>query len=421
MRCLFVVSSLTLLLTACGGDDDGAGHADAAASSDGGDEVDATPEATEVELIGFRGGVQADLDWVAVQVDGGAFEHMEGASGVYRFEATASWAAIWHCGDGAASFLGGMWSTPAEATTFNMGCFDEDPAGDTFPVSGTLSNAGANFKQLKLDDRTDFVAEADTGYSLTGVPEGHGDLVVVTSADGADLASDGAIVHDVVVNSAEDVDVDLDLDGAPMVELSIDAPGADSTRAALRTTLGTEMLTFDTLDAYTAFPASLLTGNDVMIVSATATDGADRLEAAAYFQAAENVDLELPDPWTSPVASTDATEPYVRLRVDFDQRAGAEGYGYQATSDTSGTLMFVTADALGDADWIAFPDLSDVEGWDNGWAPAEGVEVDWIAAAYEIENARMMDLVRLWPRTTPLPVWDGMRTQTANRSGTFIP
>lgn len=419
MRLSVVSLALSFLfIGACGGDDDGSSSEPDGAPGE--EDPDAAAEPVEVTITAYNGAVQGDFDWVVAQVGDGDWQVLDGAGGLYRFDADGRWAVYWHC-DGTTEFIGAIMATTDEGTEYNIGC-SVTGAPDTHIVSGDVIGGGANIKYVDIGSQSDFMGTADSSYQVANLREGTYDLVATIYPDGEPLHDKIIVQHDVGVFNDQTRDLNFTADGEDLTTHSLTADDADDRSARLYTTLGTSATLGASETQYRAVPSSVLEGNDVMEISASRTDAVtdSYVQATRYITDAENLTLELPDDFLSPVVSAPTTSPYVRLEVEFDPPADVSGYVFTGSHEDAGYQILATSGWMGDADSWQFPDFGDVDGWDNAWAVPDGEEVDWMAE-YVVTDAPLMEMLNLFPLRRPQASWADTTLKGAYRTGTLTP
>lgn len=407
------------LVAACGGgDDDGQPAADAG----GGGADSATPDAAgpvEVQVTTYLGTVQTNLDFLAVQDGDGPFTAIEGAGGVYTFEvASGRYAVVWHCvsnGDR----ISGTYLTTEEATRIGAGCRVTTPA-EPHTISGTIAGAGGDGISVRIGSGIDNVVPGDDAYSIANLDSGMYDALAATFVNGDPLRKRIWIQREVAVFQDLDLDIDFTADGSNLNHYSLMAAGADTFQSLFVSGLGTNISLGADETGYQALQTALFTGNELMHVDVSASDGSTSQFAGRWFRTPGDQVLELPDPFDSAVVSAPTTDPYVRLQFDLDPFPDATLYTFFAGGTSAVFQIEVSSAWLGNGASWTFPDLSEASGWNNDWAMGAGEEIGWITTA--LAANRPAPAVRVqWPPLGPRPDDDGKETRGGSQEGTLIP
>jgi hypothetical protein len=370
-------------------------------------------------ITSYVGEPQASLAGVPVQVVAGPFVVFDGAAGIYRFEADGRYGVYWHCSEAGRDILRGFAATAAEAATRDIGCGDEGTA-ETFTVAGDAEFEDS-WGHFQLGQHGSTHPSDESGYLIENVREGIYDLVAGSSDSLVGGANAVYIDRGVTVSHDLVIDIDITQDGVATTTHSLEAEGADTVESTLVTTRGTRLDLGADLASYRALPAAFLEDDDLLTVRAVVDDAGTmtHTQTLRYLAGGDSLTLDLPDPFESAIASATGADP-VRMRFDWDAPAGDAAYFFVASQPDVEMQVTVLSGWLEDPGSWQFPDLAEVDGWDDAWGLAGGIEVEWTAVLFQ-SDAPLAELLDNVPSSRTRASWAGARFDSSNRAGTLVP
>lgn len=431
---------LAMMLAACGGDDDGGGSADGggpgadSGSTDAGGADAYVP--TDVELLTYMDGVLAPLEFVAWQDGDGDWEALDSETGLYEFTpSTGRYSLASMCpGVGEDTSVWYMHATAAEMPRPSRRCGGEDLAG-TGAIEVTVSGLGAgDTADAHIKSGTGALTQADPVYSFTALAPGMRDVLL--KVDNADDGFDRiALVHDVEVTNGNTTDVAISAttDADPNSTFTMAGTGAlqgdeePSHNARLWSKNGVNAsVTYDT-DSFGGVPASFLEARDVHVVNIVAWDAGEGTQRKVYVfnRQASNVEVPYPPAFALDSVGAASISPYVRIEADFPAHEDAAFYTIVLRQNGVERIVAanITPGWLGGGDNLHWeePDLSGVDGWDNGWALEDNVVTSVFAAAYTGGDAAFSAMQEFTLQTPPTADYDGLVVTESHDNSSFTP
>jgi hypothetical protein len=420
---------LTILIAfavGCGGDDDGGGgNPDADPSAPDGDVVVAP---AEIEVTTYLDGAAAPLELVAAQDGDGAWQQLDSDNGLYSFtSATGRYGVATVCIAGPFVRLSFYYSTAAEQDQVTRSCTTEAPVFTAIDVA--IDNLAGD-AQISAGPQFANVTAGEPAATLMTLVEASYDVWAAVRPGATDIES--VMVQRDVQTSTEgtpQVTFDVDQDSVATTDFSLAIDGETDSEevdwgAYLWSTRRTRARLLQADGAsYAGVPTSALEGNDIHEVVAEAIDG-DAGTARAIRQLLldpANVTLTLPPAFGDIEAGAVETMPYVRVDATFDAYPDGVYYELRLFQGGEREVTFEATDGwLGDGASYTWeqPDLGDLDGWTNGWALADNVEVAWFAGAH---RSTVDPRLFFEESPSPAPDLDGVTHEFARILGSFTP
>lgn len=374
----------------------------------------------------YQGDLQAPLAFVAAQAGDGTWTRVDSEDGVYQFPSDdGRYGVAVVCAEGGQSAVSFLYATTAEYPEITRGCPSDGGQDGQLDVQvNTLDDDDIGAVSC-LSQAGEVVIEASSA-TFVGLLPGTYDLFLTVRSTGADI--DGLVVSRGVEVPAVTTAV---LDRASAVTpspFSLAVAGAledeeVTSEVLFLTTRGTQALLVLGYEAaaYAGLPQGEIADDELYLARAFA-----RQEAVGtfrdhwrFFHQGQNLTLSLPPPILASATAIE-TEPYVRVALTVDSSGAALYHAvvYQGLVDRL-IGWDATAGWLADLDETAWqqPDLSHLEGWENGWALVDNVETSYVVTEVTGDAPDPLLPFGSYPASAPLLPSDA-RDQTSLASST---
>ena len=388
---------------------------------------------TPVVLRTYLGDQLAPLPFVAAQAGDGPWTRIESDDGVYQLASAGDRYAVAHmCKSGNQVALHFLYATATEHPEIARGC----------PGTGEYGGVAVDVVGLDGDDQgrvscaseTVAVSLESASASFSGLLPGSYDLFLALQSTGVDI--DGLVIERGVEVSADSVAgaaIDREAVVAP-TSFSLAVAGAlasetVTSQVVFLTTRGTqgEVALGEAPTGYLGLPPDQVADDELYRVQAAARDdAAGGLRVAwRFFHDAQNLTLPLPSPIEVTSVAAAETEPYVRPAVRIDAGEGAHYHAviYQGLDrSVSWNATRGWLGEVGEASWEQ-PDLSHLDGWDNGWALADNVETSFSVSEMtgDVDPSAMLGRFPESAPFLPSAAGDGSSLTSSTSLGEFTP
>ncbi|HEU5058970.1 MAG TPA: hypothetical protein VFU21_20695 [Kofleriaceae bacterium] len=421
-----------MLLAACGSD-----HEAGTPAADGspGGSFDGAPAAGGLVITTLVDARPAPVGFVAVQDGDQAWRRLSSSDGSYRAEiASGRYAAVVACGT----------DTPAVTLVFLVASLDERTSWTmNCQVGGAFARASVEIAGLTGTDRADVSAGSrneiatafDPDVELYSLWPGTYDIFASSAeqprrvAASRDVVLSSDVVATVTIDLAEAVEV-----GGP--EHAITVTGADVDYSANVSFLSRNGTRFGVGGGaggtYRPLPNAIVEDGDMYLGAATwsnFTDPAFRSGGTwTWFREPTDLTLAMPPRFEAIEVGAASTSPTIRPEMTASY-PGATIYDLLVRQPGAQRAVRVTASAARIADgaqhrWV-MPDLSEVDGWEDGWGLAPGAgDLEWIATVVAVDgpggDLAPLDRIAGPPSGAPAG-FDGRTESSAEAKGELAP
>ncbi len=418
-----------------------------------------TPGGGTVLVRTTRGGVPANADFVAFQDGNGAWQVAQGTGGQYTLNVTDNEGRY---GLAIACVVNGevnvsiAHATTNELTEINHEC--GVPSQNRVTVSGTVSGLGSDEgANISMDEDFGFAYSANPNYSFQ-VPPGTYDLIATRGPTATQSINKVFIRRNMAVTGDTTINIDFNSADAfdPETHTAVISGVASGEEFGGEVMFLSDGKTFAWMGGgmemvsntfqFASIPTNRQVGNDIHGLDASAFANSTQRSVMRFFKAPMDINVTLPDPFTSPDVTTAATSPYARFTANWSSYPGAQAYvlefgGEQVVKGRRTLLRPVAIPSnrprpnrsrqivglfwsvglsvgwLGANSTYTLPDFSGLSGWNNAWGFPAGGPVPWDVSVLA-SNRSLAELIKALAEERPV---DGLEVRQAGKSGSITP